>query len=81
MIWQVHVYGEPKKLASPNGAKTIRVLLSCMLPLGPRLRMARRGLKQDAVYLMRPDSYVALADAKALPQNLENYFASRRLTP
>jgi hypothetical protein len=44
-------------------------------------RYGAAGLKHDGVYLIRPDSYVALAEERALPQALEKYFVSRQLTP
>ena len=41
------------------------------------------GLARNAIYLLRPDSYVALADGSAAPSVLERYFADRgiRLAP
>ena len=35
------------------------------------------GLKNAALYLIRPDGYVALADPKAEPERLRQYFAER----
>ncbi|HVZ27803.1 MAG TPA: FAD-dependent monooxygenase, partial [Rhizomicrobium sp.] len=77
MIWQVHIYGEAKN-GIGHWCEENKVPLTIFRwhPL-----YGSHGLKQDAVYLMRPDSYVALADAAARPETLENYFASRRLTP
>lgn len=52
--WQIHVYGE----ARPLGA-------GIFLPLHEfpwTENMADAGLKRDALYLIRPDGYVALAD-------------------
>ncbi|MEN5198721.1 FAD-dependent oxidoreductase [Pseudomonas wadenswilerensis] len=37
------------------------------------------GLQQDGVYLLRPDSYVALAQVDAGPEVLEDYFSARGL--
>lgn len=77
MIWQVHVYGEVRAgihdWCEQNKVHLTRFVWD--------KTYGEAGLKQDAVYLIRPDSYVAMADEKALPQNLENYFASRKLTP
>jgi hypothetical protein len=39
--------------------------------------MRRAGLQKDALYLVRPDGYVALADASADPQRLRQYFRER----
>ena len=37
------------------------------------------GLARDALYLLRPDTYVALADASGLPDAVERYCAERGL--
>ena len=39
------------------------------------------GLERDALYLLRPDTYVALADRTADPTALERYFSERALRP
>ena len=40
---------------------------------------AAAGLRQGAFYLLRPDTYVALADDSGDPAVLERYFAARNL--
>jgi len=42
---------------------------------------AKAGLASDALYLVRPDGYVGLADEAAAPDRLERYFSTRGLTP
>ena len=37
------------------------------------------GLRRDAAYLIRPDSYVALADAEASPRVLAAYLDARKV--
>jgi hypothetical protein len=37
------------------------------------------GLARDALYLVRPHTYVALADASGVPEALDRYCAERRL--
>lgn len=73
MTWQVHVYGSAsRELADWCAARG--------LPLHVfdwRAEHARAGLLQNALYLLRPDSYVALADASASPLVLERYGAER----
>ena len=39
----------------------------------------RAGLARDAVYLLRPDTYVAMADASGGADALERYFSTRGL--
>jgi hypothetical protein len=39
------------------------------------------GLSPGALYLMRPDSYVALADPDGDPAALQRYFTARQLRP
>jgi 2-polyprenyl-6-methoxyphenol hydroxylase-like FAD-dependent oxidoreductase len=39
------------------------------------------GLARDAVYLLRPDTYVALADKSCDPSVLDRYFAERGIQP
>ena len=41
--------------------------------------MAKAGLKRDALYLVRPDGYIGLADPDADPGTLERYLDSRRV--
>jgi hypothetical protein len=41
----------------------------------------RAGLAQDAVYLLRPDTYVAFADTAGSADALEAYFGRRRIRP
>jgi 2-polyprenyl-6-methoxyphenol hydroxylase-like FAD-dependent oxidoreductase len=77
MIWQAHVYGTPRP-GIAQWCEANKVLLTCFQWDN---RYSEAGLKQDAVYLMRPDSYVALADEQGTPQALEKYFVSRALTP
>ena len=50
-----------------------------MYPFGPAAEVA--GVACDAAYLVRPDTYVALADREASIGTLAGYFASRDLTP
>lgn len=37
----------------------------------------KAGLEQDAIYLLRPDTYVALALRRTTPEVLSQYFQSR----
>jgi 2-polyprenyl-6-methoxyphenol hydroxylase-like FAD-dependent oxidoreductase len=77
LAWQVHVYGDAKKGAREECAQ-------CRLPLHVfawESGMRRAGLQNGALYLVRPDGYVALADSNADSERLRQYFAGRELTP
>jgi hypothetical protein len=58
--WQVHVYGDAAR--STQTACDERVLPLHVFPWRPA--MGRAGLRRNAVYLIRPDGYIALADAR-----------------
>src|SRR5215210_4674037 len=75
--WQVHVYGEP----APGIAEVCkrRGLALHVFSWGPM--MAQAGLKRGAVYLVRPDGHIGLADAEASPVKLERYLDSRGIRP
>lgn len=73
--WQVHVYGA----ASPELAQWCQ---EHDLPLhrfdwGPEHQKA--GLARNALYLLRPDTYVALAETSGSVQALDQYFTQRQL--
>jgi len=71
MDWQVHVYGTARsELAAWCAAHSVP-----LHAFGWRSKYENAGLSRDAVYLLRPDSYVALADASGTPEVLERYFA------
>lgn len=75
--WQVHVYGD----ATPE----IRaVCASRKLPLcvfSWRQQMQRAGLQRDAIYLLRPDGHIALANPEANGPAFTAYLDARKLTP
>lgn len=75
--WQVHVYGQPSPpLAAWCEAR--RLLLNVF---EWHERHAEAGLQRDALYLLRPDGYVALAAPDLQPETLERYFRARGLEP
>jgi hypothetical protein len=75
--WQVHVYGE--------ASAAIRTACDRRkLPLHVftwRAPMRRIGLRRDAIYLVRPDGYIALADSAASAQGLIAFLDARKLRP
>ncbi len=74
--WQVHVYGGP----APD-VPTIcreRKLPLHVFPWRPDMR--RTGLRRDALYLVRPDGYLALVDPRGGTTRLASYLDGRGLT-
>ena len=71
--WQVHVYGE----AAPEVQAVCdeRKLPLHVLPW--RTEVSRTGLRRNAIYLVRPDGYVALADPGGSATALESYLNTR----
>ena len=74
--WQVHVYGDAGA-ALDQACQGLGLDLH-RIPWTPAMRKA--GLKQNAVYLVRPDGYVALADPSGDPERLIDYMRSRGLS-
>jgi hypothetical protein len=75
MTWQVHVYGSAAGRLREGCAKLDLPLQE--FPWTPA--HAAAGLRRDALYLLRPDTYVALADPAGEPVTLERYFTERNL--
>ena len=76
LAWQVHVYGA----AAPEieAACRERKLALHVFPWRPEIR--RTGLRRNALYLVRPDGYVALADPDARASTLARYLDERLAT-
>jgi len=75
MIWQIHVYGAAK----PELARwcTDHHVDLQVFDWTPQDEVA--GLARDALYLLRPDTYVALAEPSGMPDAVDRYFAGRGL--
>lgn len=71
--WRVHVYGEVR----PGVAEACAELQLPLHHFAWQPAMQRAGLKRAALYLIRPDGYVALADPDADPERLRRYFSER----
>jgi 2-polyprenyl-6-methoxyphenol hydroxylase-like FAD-dependent oxidoreductase len=77
IAWQVQVYGTA-------GEELRAACARCGLPLTvfPWTAACRAaGIGRDALYLLRPDTYVALAQRAVDPPALERYFTERALRP
>jgi 2-polyprenyl-6-methoxyphenol hydroxylase-like FAD-dependent oxidoreductase len=71
MIWQVHVYGSAS-------AELAAWCTNHNVPLHVfnwRSEHEAAGLARDAIYLLRPDTYVALADASGEANALDRYWS------
>jgi 2-polyprenyl-6-methoxyphenol hydroxylase-like FAD-dependent oxidoreductase len=71
--WQVHVYGEAAapivEICAQRGLQLQRFAWQAACK--------EAGLRRNAMYLVRPDGYVALADAAPAVQRLVQYFETR----
>jgi hypothetical protein len=70
--WQVHVYGTARAdLRAWCEQNDVALHEFAWSP-----EHQHCGLARDAAYLLRPDTYVALADLQASPESLAQYFSS-----
>ena len=75
MVWQVHVYGS----AQPELVKWCAGRNIELHVFDWTAEHEAAGLARDALYLLRPDTYVALADAAGAPEAIDRYCAERGL--
>jgi 2-polyprenyl-6-methoxyphenol hydroxylase-like FAD-dependent oxidoreductase len=73
--WQAHVYGDAS--SELRAACEERKLPLHIFPWRPE--MARTGLRRSAVYLVRPDGYVALADPGGSSAAVISYLDAHKL--
>jgi 2-polyprenyl-6-methoxyphenol hydroxylase-like FAD-dependent oxidoreductase len=76
-VWQVHVYGDADETLRAECAA--RRLPLHVFPWDTAFE--RAGLARNASYLLRPDTYVALADPAADGGTLARYFTARGIEP
>jgi 2-polyprenyl-6-methoxyphenol hydroxylase-like FAD-dependent oxidoreductase len=76
LSWQAHVYGDARPELSTWCAE--RGLPLTVFPWRGEHQAA--GLARDAAYLLRPDTYVAVADPTGSPEALDRYAGERGLT-
>jgi 2-polyprenyl-6-methoxyphenol hydroxylase-like FAD-dependent oxidoreductase len=72
--WQVHVYGAVRT----NVAETCAQLGLPLHSFSWQREMAAAGLVDGALYLLRPDGYIALADPTSDPERLRRYHEDLR---
>jgi 2-polyprenyl-6-methoxyphenol hydroxylase-like FAD-dependent oxidoreductase len=75
--WQAHVYGD----ATPQIRAVCAERKLSLHVFGWRPEMSRAGLLRNAVYLVRPDGYVGLADPDGSATTVTSYLDARALTP
>jgi hypothetical protein len=75
--WQIQVYGEAGPAIQRLCAN--RKLALRVFPWRPEF--GRAGFQRDAIYLVRPDGHVALAQAETGTDAIAAYLDSRRLQP
>ena len=75
--WQVHIYGEAKP-ALCEAAQTASLTLH---QHGWAEHAAQAGLTRDALYLVRPDGYLALVDAEQNAGTLQMYLSQFGIVP
>jgi 2-polyprenyl-6-methoxyphenol hydroxylase-like FAD-dependent oxidoreductase len=73
MTWQIHVYGSP----SAQLTAWCRDHDMSLHVFAWRAQHGEAGLARDALYLLRPDTYVALADKSGSADAVQRYFDER----
>ena len=75
LVWQVHVYGDASR-ELPTVCEERKLPLH-VFPWRPE--MVQTGLRRNAVYLVRPDGYVALADPGGSGVAVTSYLDAHKL--
>jgi hypothetical protein len=75
MVWQAHVYGG----AGGRLRSWCRHQGLALHEFAWRPQYGEAGFAQDALYLIRPDGYVAFANQSGSADALQRYFAQREI--
>lgn len=70
--WQIHIYGEPRQDLS----KTCNEHQIKIHTFPWENSMSKAKVMRNAVYLVRPDGYIAICGTKVSPEDIEKYFTS-----
>ena len=73
MVWQVHVYGD----ARPELAAWCRTNKVPLHVFAWSVELEAAGFAKDALYLLRPDTYVALANRSGAVGVVQSYLVAR----
>jgi hypothetical protein len=73
--WQAHVYGQ----AEPGLRRLCAERNLALHQFSWETSMDRAGLARDALYLIRPDGYVAFAAGGAIPETLSAFLDARAI--
>lgn len=77
LSWQIHVYGIARDtLVTWCADRHVPLHVFAWKPAH-----VTAGFARNALYLLRPDTYVALAEVSGDPKALDRYFAERRIQP
>jgi 2-polyprenyl-6-methoxyphenol hydroxylase-like FAD-dependent oxidoreductase len=77
LSWQIHVYGIARDtLVIWCADRHVPLHVFAWKPAH-----VTAGFARNALYLLRPDTYVALAEISGDPKALDRYFADRRIQP
>jgi hypothetical protein len=77
ITWQVHIYGEASD-AVRQACEELHLPLH-VFPWEERMQRAR--LRENALYLLRPDTYLAFVDPEQSAENLRDFLQSRQIAP
>jgi 2-polyprenyl-6-methoxyphenol hydroxylase-like FAD-dependent oxidoreductase len=77
LAWQAHVYGKPR----PGVAETCMALNLPLHSFEWTPAMGQAGFIRDAIYIIRPDGYIAMSHQGAERQRLSDYFGRRGIAP
>jgi hypothetical protein len=76
MNWQMHVYGAPApELQALSDSRKIPLNVFAW-----QAAMKHAGLRKNAVYLVRPDGYIALADAQGRAAAIGLYLDKNKIS-